>query len=83
MATIVRRFRLPPERAEQAEVFYQDTLQTIDRTLAVPVKGLAAYVQILAKHDPEIVKVKVEELIDLRIMTNLEKSGFIKSLYNR
>ncbi|MBI2999983.1 MAG: ABC transporter substrate-binding protein [Deltaproteobacteria bacterium] len=78
------RVRLNLKSPEQEEPFYAETLRTLkDPTLALSVKGLQAFIRILAEEDSAIAKVKMEEVMDLRFLKKLEESGFIKDLYRK
>jgi NitT/TauT family transport system substrate-binding protein len=46
-------------------------------------EGLVSLVQILAEKEPKLEAVKVDSIIDDRFVRELEKSGFIKSVYDQ
>ncbi len=79
IATIRTRFNV--KSAEEAEPYYLETVRIFDRSLAVPVRGVEAFVRSIAQDDPKIAKVKAEDLVDVRFIKKLEQDGFIKSLY--
>jgi NitT/TauT family transport system substrate-binding protein len=79
MPTLRKRFNLISD--EDAEPYYEEALRTFDRNLTLPVKGVEAFINLMAQENPRIAKVKVNDLVDTRFLLKLEQSGFIKSLY--
>lgn len=79
MTTLRRRFHL--KSLEEAEPYYLDAVGIFERTLALPVRGLEAFIRFMGQDDPRVAKVKVEDLVDNRFVSKLQQSGFIKSLY--
>ena len=60
--------------------FYETTLRTFDSTYTIPVKGMEAFIAILSEKDPAVAKLKAEDTVDGRFVSNLEKSGFFKGI---
>ncbi|HEY7166608.1 MAG TPA: ABC transporter substrate-binding protein [Candidatus Binatia bacterium] len=54
----------------------------LERTPYVKREGVASLIQILAEKEPKIESVKVDSIIDDRVVRELDKSGFIKSVYD-
>jgi NitT/TauT family transport system substrate-binding protein len=75
------RARLKLKSLEEAESFYETTMRTFDPTHAIPVRGVEAFITMLAEEDPAVAKLKVEDVVDFRFVRNLQESGFLKNLY--
>jgi len=63
-----------------AEEGYQDLVNGLDRKLVPSIEGLRNTQRLLKPRNPKLETLKVEELIDDRIVRRLEESGFIDRL---
>jgi NitT/TauT family transport system substrate-binding protein len=63
-----------------AEEGYQDLITGLDKKLVPSVDGLRNTQRLLKPRNPKLENVKVEELIDDRILRRLDESGFISRL---
>src|SRR5437762_2163770 len=63
-----------------AEEGYQDLVTGLDKKLVPSVEGLRNTQRLLKPRNPKLENIKVEELIDDRIVRRLEESGFIGRL---
>jgi NitT/TauT family transport system substrate-binding protein len=79
VATITKRLRLAdPSVAEEG---YQDVMKSVERRPFPTVEGLSNIQRLMKLRTPGAEKVKVEEMIDDRILRRLEQSGFIDRLF--
>lgn len=74
------RMRLNLKSSGEAESYYKETVLTLDQTLSLPVQGVEAFIRFLAEEDSLVGKVKVEDVVDLRFVQNLVKTGFFDHL---
>src|SRR4029077_3605261 len=73
--TMMRRFQISdPAVAEEG---YQDYLTSVDRKPIPSVDGLRNIRRLLAVLNPKSANVKIEELVDSRLIRKLDESGFI------
>jgi hypothetical protein len=63
-----------------AEEGYQDYLSSVERRPIPTVDGMHNIRRLLATLNPKIASVKVEELIDSRLIRKLDESGFIDKM---
>ena len=76
---IMRRLRVSdPALAEEG---YQDLLRTMSRRPYPAIDGLRNIQRFTKAQNPEIGKVKLEDLIDSRFIRKLDESGFIDGLF--
>jgi hypothetical protein len=76
---IMRRLRISdPALAEEG---YQDLLRTMSRRPYPAIDGLRNVQRFTKTQNPEIGKVKLEDLIDSRFIRKLDESGFIDGLF--
>jgi ABC-type nitrate/sulfonate/bicarbonate transport system substrate-binding protein len=76
--TMMRRFQInDPAVAEEG---YQDYLSGVERRPIPMVDGMRNIRRLLATLNPKIASVKVEELIDSRLIRKLEENGFIDKI---
>jgi hypothetical protein len=61
--------------AANSEIIVEDTYPTIE--------GLKQTLEVQALTDPRAAKVKAEEMVELRFVDELRKSGFVNKLYGR
>ena len=76
--TLMRRLKTDAAGAEEG---YQDLLKGVDRKPFPSLEGLRNVQRMLKPRNPKIGEVKVEEVIDARIMRRLDESGFIDRAY--
>jgi ABC-type nitrate/sulfonate/bicarbonate transport system substrate-binding protein len=76
--TMMRRFQInDPAVAEEG---YQDYLSGVERRPIPMVEGMRNIRRLLATLNPKIASVKVEELIDSRLIRKLEENGFVDKI---
>ena len=73
--TMMKRFQITDTGI--AEEGYYDLLSSIDRKPFPSVDGLKNIRRLMASQNPKVANVKVEELIDNRIIRKLDESGYI------
>lgn len=78
VATIMKRLKL--NDAASAEEGYQDVINGVERKPFPVVDGLRNIQRLMKLRNPAIEKFKVEEMIDDRILRQLDASGFIDGL---
>jgi hypothetical protein len=61
--------------AANSEIIVEDTYPTIE--------GLKQTLDVQALTDPRAAKFKAEEMVELRFVDELRKSGFVDKLYGR
>lgn len=66
---------------QDAEEGYKDVLTGIDRKPYPTLAGLRNIQRLMKLRNPNVEKVKVEELVDDRFLKKLDESGFIDGLY--
>ena len=71
---LMRRLRVDAAAAEEG---YTDMLRGIDRKPFASLEGMRNLHRLLKPRNPKIADVKVEEVVDNRIMKKLDESGFI------
>ena len=64
-----------------AENGYQDQLVTLNRKPYPSLEGLRNAQRLMALQNPKIATLKIEELIDSRLVRKLDETGFIDRLY--
>lgn len=79
VATIMKRLKLSD--ASVAEEGYQDVIKSVERKPFPTVEGLRNIQRLMKLRTPAAEKIKVEEMIDDRILRGLEQSGFIARLF--
>ena len=77
--TLARRLRVDQRGAEEA---YRGALEMLDRKPYPSVEGLHNVRRLLARSNPRVSTIQVEDVIDTRILRKLEESGFIDALYS-
>jgi NitT/TauT family transport system substrate-binding protein len=78
LKTIMRRLRVDAAAAEEG---YADMLRGIDRKPMASLEGMRNLQRLLKPRNPKIGDVKVEEVVDNRIMRKLDESGFIDKAF--
>lgn len=77
--TLARRLRVDQRGAEEA---YRGALEMLDRKPYPSVEGLHNVRRLLARSNPRVSTIQVEDVIDTRILRKLDESGFIDALYS-
>ena len=78
IATLVKRLKLAdPALAEEG---YQDIINGVERRPFPTVEGLRNIQRLMKLRNPAIEKMKVDEMIDDRILRRIDESGFIEGL---
>jgi len=76
--TLMRRLRVNAEAAEEG---YSDMLRGIDRKPFASLEGMRNLHRLLKPRNPKIGEVKVDDVVDNRIMRRLDESGFIERAF--
>ncbi len=76
--TLIRRLRVDAAAAEEG---YNDMLRGVDRKPFASLEGMRNLQRLLKPRNPKIAEVKVEDIVDNRIMRRLEESGFIDKIF--
>jgi NitT/TauT family transport system substrate-binding protein len=71
---LMRRLRVDATAAEEG---YADMLRGVDRKPFASLEGMRNLQRLLKPRNPKISEVKVEDVVDNRIMRKLDESGFI------
>ena len=77
--TLARRLRVDQRGAEEA---YRGALETLERKPYASAEGLLNIRRMLARSNPRVATIQVEDVIDTRILRKLDDSGFIDALYS-
>jgi ABC-type nitrate/sulfonate/bicarbonate transport system substrate-binding protein len=78
LKTLMKRLRVDASAAEEG---YQDLLRGVDRKPFPSLDGLRNVQRLMKLRSPKVGEIKVEEVIDNRIMRKLDESGFIDRAY--
>ena len=65
-----------------AEEAYRGALEMLDRKPYPSVEGLHNVRRLLARSNPRVSTIQVEDVIDTHILRKLDESGFIDALYS-
>jgi len=76
--TIMRRLKADQNSGEEG---YEDLLRALERKPFPSLDGLRNAQRLMKMRNPKLAEVKVENIIDFRIMRKLEESGFIDRVY--
>jgi ABC-type nitrate/sulfonate/bicarbonate transport system substrate-binding protein len=76
--TLMGRLRVNPASAEEG---YQDLLRGVDRKPFPSLEGLRNTQRLMKITSPKVGEVKVEDVLDNRIIRKLDESGFIDRAY--
>jgi NitT/TauT family transport system substrate-binding protein len=76
--TLMRRLRVDAAAAEEG---YSDMLRGVDRKPFASLEGMRNLHRLLKPRNPKISEVKVEDVVDNRIMRKLDESGFIDRVF--
>lgn len=80
LAILKRYLRINDEEAEEG---YKDVINGLDRKPHASLAGLSNVQRLMKLRNPNVGKVKAEDLIDDRFMKKLDQSGFIDEMYAR
>jgi NitT/TauT family transport system substrate-binding protein len=72
--TLMRRLRVDATAAEEG---YSDMLRGVDRKPFASLEGMRNLQRLLRPRNPKIAALRVEDVVDNRIMRKLDESGFI------
>ena len=75
---LMRRLRVDATTAEEG---YSDMLRGVDRKPFASLEGMRNLHRLLKPRNPKIADVKVEDVVDNRIMRKLEETGFIDKTF--
>jgi NitT/TauT family transport system substrate-binding protein len=75
---LMRRLRVSAAAAEEG---YTDMLRGIDRKPFASMEGMRNLHRLLKPRNPKISEVRVEDVVDNRIMRKLDESGFIDRIF--
>jgi len=75
---LMRRLRVDANTAEEG---YSDMLRGVDRKPFASLEGMRNLHRLLRPRNPKIGDVKVEDVVDNRIMRKLEETGFIDKMF--
>lgn len=73
--------RLNISSPEAAEAAYQVALASVNRRPYLSVPAGQAYQRVLARNDPRVITVKIEDLVDNTFVRKLDESGDLDRLY--
>ena len=77
--TLARRLRVEQRGAEEA---YRVALETLERKPYSSAEGLLNIRRLLARSNPRVSAIQVDDVVDTRILRRLDESGFIDALYS-
>ena len=78
LKTLMKRLRVDAAGAEDA---YQDLQRGVDRKPFPSLEGMRNIQRLMKIRSPKVGEIKVDEVIDSRIMRKLDESGFIDRAY--
>ena len=78
LQTLARHMRVQRPGAEEA---YQEALETLERKPYPTVEGLVNIRRMLAYTTPRAASIRVDDVMDTRILRRLDEAGFIDALY--
>ena len=76
---IARNLRLP--KVDDAEDFYQEALEELDRKPYPSLEGTRIVIKYVAEQNPKAASVKVEDLVDASWLKKLDSEGFFEKVY--
>ncbi len=80
-AILAKYLRLP--NVEAAEEHYQSALAVIPKKPYVDMAGISSMIEFLTESDPNVAKIKPEQVINHAIMKRLDESGFIEHPFGK
>jgi ABC-type nitrate/sulfonate/bicarbonate transport system substrate-binding protein len=75
MRTIIRRLQIDDPKV--GEEGYQDLLTSIERKPFPSLEGMRNIRRLMATQNPKAANVKIEDLIDARLIRKLDENGYI------
>jgi hypothetical protein len=78
MAILKKYLRINDQEAEEG---YNDVITGLDRKPHANLAGLRNVQRLMKLRNPNVEKVKVEDLVDDSFMKKLDQSGFIDEMY--
>jgi ABC-type nitrate/sulfonate/bicarbonate transport system substrate-binding protein len=79
LKTLMARLNISSPAA--AEIAYQGALASLNRRPYVSVAAGETYQRVLARNDPRVLNVKIEDLVDNSFVRKLDESGALDRLY--
>ena len=76
---IARNLRLP--KVEDAEDFYLEAQEELDRKPYPTLEGTRTVIKYVAEQNPKVASLKAEDLIDATWLRSLDKEGFFEKIY--
>ena len=76
---IARNLRLP--KVDDAEDFYQEALEELDRKPYPSLEGTRIVIKYVAEQNPKAASIKVEDLVDTSWLKKLDSEGFFEKVY--
>ena len=76
---IARNLRLP--KVDDAEDFYQEALEELDRKPYPSLEGTRIVIKYVAEQNPKAASVKVEDFVDTSWLKKLDSEGFFEKVY--
>jgi len=80
-SVLAKYLRLP--NAEAAEEHYRSALAVMPKKPYVDMAGITAMIEFLTESDPNVAKIKPEQVVDHRILKKLDDSGFIEHPFGK
>jgi ABC-type nitrate/sulfonate/bicarbonate transport system substrate-binding protein len=80
-AVLAKYLRLP--NVEAAEEHYQSALAVMAKKPYVEMAGIASMIDFLTESDPNVAKIKPEQVVNHTILKKLDESGFIDQPFGR
>jgi NitT/TauT family transport system substrate-binding protein len=76
---IAKNLRLA--KADDAEDFYLEALEELDRKPYPTLEGTRTVLKYVAEQNPKVAAVKAEDIVDLSLLKTLENEGFFDKVY--
>jgi ABC-type nitrate/sulfonate/bicarbonate transport system substrate-binding protein len=76
---IARNLRL--RNVDEAETFYLQALEELDRKPYPTLEGTRTVLKYVAEQNPKAASVKAEDIVDTAVLKNLESEGFFDKVY--
>ncbi len=70
-------------QADQAEEHYQSALKVLPKKPYIERAGIVSMIEFMAEADPQVARVKPEEVVNHSILQKLDDSGFLDQLYKK
>src|SRR5262249_38341902 len=78
IALLSRRLKVTTQEAEEG---YRDMLLGLERKPYPSIEGLKNIQRLMKARNPRMADLKIEDIVDERVMRKLDESGFIDRLY--